>query len=348
MVKLIEIKNRGEWNTYRGTGIGASDVPTILGLNPFKSELQLWHEKLGFKQYSYINLKMLGGLEIEEFISNTFRAYQPSNTVEQTAENIQNKKFFRNCEKLPLHAFVVNPESCENLYVSPDRLILDSSGNGIGSLEIKNTSNMYLRTFTDGVSPAHICQLKTQMFIWEKDHGVLAYLIDGGSAYKEYPFERDGIIFHNKHTGHIITEDDLKDKVQDFWTSVVMGREAMHKMQQAKISFNMMAAQQYQAILDQLEPSPDSSLAYEDFIKETYYSFARPCIETKGTAEDVVIAEDYLRAKEEADNKKKVYQLHKNKILSLCKSGNKIILPGNAAFIEVRDTKAGVKINVKV
>ncbi len=31
----------------RREGLGASDAPVILGLSPFKSALQLYHEKLG-------------------------------------------------------------------------------------------------------------------------------------------------------------------------------------------------------------------------------------------------------------------------------------------------------------
>ena len=33
------------WLKYRGLGIGASDAAAAVGLNPFKSQLELWMEK---------------------------------------------------------------------------------------------------------------------------------------------------------------------------------------------------------------------------------------------------------------------------------------------------------------
>lgn len=38
---------RREWHARRATGIGASDVPTILGLNPYESPYSLWALKTG-------------------------------------------------------------------------------------------------------------------------------------------------------------------------------------------------------------------------------------------------------------------------------------------------------------
>lgn len=37
--------SRDEWLKERTKGIGGSDVATILGLNPYKTPLQLWEEK---------------------------------------------------------------------------------------------------------------------------------------------------------------------------------------------------------------------------------------------------------------------------------------------------------------
>ena len=39
--------SRDEWLKERTKGIGGSDVSTILGLNPYKTPLQLWEEKTG-------------------------------------------------------------------------------------------------------------------------------------------------------------------------------------------------------------------------------------------------------------------------------------------------------------
>lgn len=47
-MKIIELQqNTLEWLQWRETGIGASDIATILGLSPYKTRYVLWAEKTG-------------------------------------------------------------------------------------------------------------------------------------------------------------------------------------------------------------------------------------------------------------------------------------------------------------
>lgn len=46
LVKTQDL-NREEWLTVRKTGIGSSDAAAAVGLNPYKSQLELWMEKTG-------------------------------------------------------------------------------------------------------------------------------------------------------------------------------------------------------------------------------------------------------------------------------------------------------------
>ena len=41
---------REEWLEARKNGIGGSDAATILGLNPYKTTIELWEEKTGDMQ----------------------------------------------------------------------------------------------------------------------------------------------------------------------------------------------------------------------------------------------------------------------------------------------------------
>ena len=46
--RFIRVPQRSaEWLALRQQGIGASDVPAVLGLSPYKSRLTLWLEKRG-------------------------------------------------------------------------------------------------------------------------------------------------------------------------------------------------------------------------------------------------------------------------------------------------------------
>jgi len=47
MMPVDLLQNTDEWLQWRRGGIGASDVPTILGRNPWKTAYRLWQEKVG-------------------------------------------------------------------------------------------------------------------------------------------------------------------------------------------------------------------------------------------------------------------------------------------------------------
>lgn len=48
-LKLVKTNDLdiGQWLTVRKQGIGSSDAAAAVGLNPYKSQLQLWMEKTG-------------------------------------------------------------------------------------------------------------------------------------------------------------------------------------------------------------------------------------------------------------------------------------------------------------
>ena len=47
-VTVIKPKDRAEWLEHRKSGIGSSEVASILGLNPFETPYQLWRRKMWF------------------------------------------------------------------------------------------------------------------------------------------------------------------------------------------------------------------------------------------------------------------------------------------------------------
>ena len=46
-----------EWLTFRKTGIGGSDAAAILGMSPFKSNIEVWEEKVGLRESDDISDK---------------------------------------------------------------------------------------------------------------------------------------------------------------------------------------------------------------------------------------------------------------------------------------------------
>lgn len=59
----------------RGKGIGGSDSSAILGLNPYRTNLELWQSKLGIKSFDNIDNKFtIYGKATEEHIRGIFKA----------------------------------------------------------------------------------------------------------------------------------------------------------------------------------------------------------------------------------------------------------------------------------
>lgn len=57
-----------EWHTWRKGGIGASDISVIMGSNPYKTPLQLWETKCGYREEDEINVAMQHGMLNEEHV----------------------------------------------------------------------------------------------------------------------------------------------------------------------------------------------------------------------------------------------------------------------------------------
>ncbi len=67
-MKKISCKNRKEWLAERGKGIGGSDAACILGMNKYKSIMDLYLEKIGTKKPADLstNLRVQYGNDAEE------------------------------------------------------------------------------------------------------------------------------------------------------------------------------------------------------------------------------------------------------------------------------------------
>src|SRR6056297_3409056 len=70
----IDISNmtHEQWLEERRKGIGASDIGAIMGVNPYKSALEVWHDKVkGSKEYEE-NISAELGLYLETWLAGKF------------------------------------------------------------------------------------------------------------------------------------------------------------------------------------------------------------------------------------------------------------------------------------
>lgn len=66
--------NREEWLKLRLKGIGASEASAVVGMNPYKTNVQLWEEKTGRREPEDISDKpyVKYGIEAEKHLRNLF------------------------------------------------------------------------------------------------------------------------------------------------------------------------------------------------------------------------------------------------------------------------------------
>lgn len=90
MIHIKTYKSRDEWLAARTSYIGGSDAACILGLNPWKSNTQLWAEKTGQARAKNLgdNPLVRYGAEAEEHLRELFRLDFPEMAVEYQPDNM--------------------------------------------------------------------------------------------------------------------------------------------------------------------------------------------------------------------------------------------------------------------
>lgn len=80
---FVETENRSKWLKMRCCGIGGSDAGTALGMNKFKSNVQLWREKTGLETPADISDKpaVIFGKKAERHLREIYRLEHPENVV---------------------------------------------------------------------------------------------------------------------------------------------------------------------------------------------------------------------------------------------------------------------------
>lgn len=149
-MRIIIPANHAEWLQARKSGLGASDAGTVLGINPWKSNVDLWAEKTGLKEAEDISDKpyVKYGHDAEPHIRALFALDHPE--LEVTYESPY--KIIRNDE----HRW---------MFCTPDGELRDSEGNH-GGLEIKTTEIMHSRQWAewnDRIPDQYYCQVLHQM-----------------------------------------------------------------------------------------------------------------------------------------------------------------------------------------
>lgn len=190
----IRCSDEAEWLWYRNSGIGASEVPTVMGVNPFSDPIDLYARKIGAIGGKPQSEQMEWGQRLEDAVA----------------------KKYSDDHKLSLHDFgrytILRSIEHPILSCTLDKVICkyEFSMEGAGVLEIKNINEMMFERYVNG-SPheMYTYQLQSQLAVTGWDWGVLAFLV-AGQHYHEFRYDRNQAIINN-----IITETDY------FWQRVL-------------------------------------------------------------------------------------------------------------------------------
>lgn len=165
----------------RAEGLGASEVATALGLNPYKTPAELAAEKRGEVEPQEAGEAALWGQRFERPIADEFIARR---RAEGKAWSIFTPPTLRHPTSKVLMA------TCDRIVVPEGRR---ARAEWLGAAEIKNFSLYRAGEFTDdadGVPETVIVQVQAQLEVTGLEDAWLCVVL-GGQSYREYPLKRD-------------------------------------------------------------------------------------------------------------------------------------------------------------
>lgn len=312
-------KNMSEddWLRFRKRGIGASEFGAVMGLSPYKSNVELFWEKVGQGlNYSIESMAMFSGTEMEDFVARWWEYWGGDE-----ASLIRNKRMKNKVRKMSnVNAYIQNI-TMPHLFISLDRRIhkhvdIDTGEQRQnGALEIKTISGFESDKWESGIPPSHVAQIQGQLLVTGWKYGELAVLKDG-RKFDVYPFER--------HAG--MCKAILK-KTTDFWKRVESARGLLTKQYEAEKNFNTKKFNELEAELQRIEPAPDASDGLANFLKEKYKN-PEPKSERPGTLIELETAKKHLELKNQQKGISEQLQLCENTLKSSMRNIESISWPG--------------------
>lgn len=252
---IIRPKDRAEWLKYRESGIGSSEVATIVGLNPWETPYQLWRRKVGFDAPKQENFAMKAGHYLEDAVAQFWHDETGQDIIKSSAGDW----------------LIVNDER-PYMRVSPDRTywLADMPHNNVnkGILECKTTQ---MSIDADDIPKHWFCQVQYQLGVAELEQGSLAWLCSGREfGYKNLALVPDFFAW-------------LVEEVEKFWLDNIQGKQepTAANVQDILLKYNrhtdgkivevnddiFAAYQNLKAVKDELSAIEEKKAALEEKIK---------------------------------------------------------------------------------
>lgn len=190
-ISIIQLNSRAEWLEHRKNYIGGSDASCIVGMNPYKSNVELWEEKTGKKQAEDISDKpyVKYGTEAEKYLRELFALDYPQYSVSYVDNNsVLNDKY-------PFAA------------ASLDGFLTEKETGKRGVWECKTTNilqSMQKEKWKNRIPDNYYIQVLHYLMVTEFDFAVLK---------SQLKYDYDGDIFlTTKH--YLIERDEVQEDIE--------------------------------------------------------------------------------------------------------------------------------------
>ena len=204
--EIIDSGDRSNWLANRSFGLGGSDAAAIVGMSPYKNNVQLWEEKTGLRKREDISWKpyVQYGIKAEPLIRSLFELDWPDMAVEYHPHRILRSK---------ARPFMM---------ASLDGELTDQNGRR-GILEIKTSNIIQSVQYEDWkgrIPAAYYCQLVHYFAVTGYDFAILrAHLVsswgtDRKTSVRHYVIERSEV------------QDDMDFLIEqeaEFWQHIKSG-----------------------------------------------------------------------------------------------------------------------------
>ena len=204
-MKKIKFKNKKEWLAYRNNGIGGSEASSILGTNQYKTNTQLWEEKMG--------------LRVSEDISDKPRVKYGTNAEAPIRE--LTKLDYPEYKITHQENTVILNEEYEFLFASLDGEITEIATKRKGILEIKTTEvsrSSELEKWKGRIPDNYYAQILHYLIVTNYEFVLLAVQIKFGwdknkKEIKYYLIEKQDVLEDIKY----LKEEEIK-----FWNNNIL------------------------------------------------------------------------------------------------------------------------------
>lgn len=187
--------DRKQWLAERKQGVGGSEIGAIMGVNPWRTILDVYLDKTSDAPPQEPNNAMRRGLALEDTVVQMVSEMNPEWDI------LKGSIIYRHPDE-------------KHLFANPDRIIM-SGARGRGVLEVKCPGVWsYEKMKREGVDESYLLQLQHYLYVCNAQWGVFAIF----SAEKWEPpllvfVERDELVI-----------DRIRDAAHNFWFNHVIPR----------------------------------------------------------------------------------------------------------------------------